>query len=109
MDAQCSYRVNGKTFYGTTPKYLLEIEAGIPMSDFDFDVELRRGDNSVVVKKSEMPTDQDGNYYLCFDTRSLGVGQVKAIITAYISDTDFESGVRREVFVINNLTDIMGV
>lgn len=109
MDDKCSYRVNGITYYGTTPKYVLEIDAGVPMDDFDFEVRLVCGDRSLVVKKDEMPVDRDGKYYLCFDTRKLGVGRVKAVVTALLDDSDFEGGVRREVFVVNNLLDIKEV
>ena len=109
MDEKGSYRVNGNTYYGTTPKYVLEIDAGIPMSRFDFEVRLVCGEKSLVIKKSEMPIDRDGKYYLCFDTRRLGVGRVKAVVTALIDDTDFDEGVRREVYVVNNLLDIKEV
>ena len=109
MGACCSYQIGGSVYYGTTPKYKLEIDAGIPMSDFDFSVKLECGDQSVTVLKSEMPTDRDGNYYLCFSTTDLGVGKVKAIITAEIPDTDFSGGFRTEVFAINNLLDIKEV
>ena len=105
----CSYQIGGSTYYGTTPKYKLEIDAGIPMSDFDFSVKLECGDQHITVPKSEMPVGRSGEYYLCFDTTDLGVGKVKAIITAEIPDTDFSSNIRTEVFVINNLLDIKEV
>ena len=109
MAENCSYRVNGKTYFGTTPKYVLEIDSGVPMADIDFEVRLVCGDNSLTVRKSEMPVDRDGKFYLCFDTRRLGVGWVKAIVTATIPDSDFSDGRRREVYVVNNLLDIKEV
>ena len=105
----CSYCVCGNTYYGTTPKYRLDINAGMPMSDFDFDVKLINGSNHITIEKSDMPVDSDGYYYLCFDTTDLGIGRVKAVITAYIDDQDYDGGVRREVFVINNLLYIKEV
>ena len=109
MGNNCCYQIGGSTYYGTTPKYKLAIDADIPMSEFDFNVKLECGDNSITIPKSEMPIGRDDSYYVCFDTTRLGVGKVKAIVTAFIPDSDFESGTRKEVFVINNLLDIKEV
>lgn len=109
MEINCSYSVGGNTYEGTTPKYKLDIDVGIPMSDFDFNVELIGGTGRVTVYKASMPVDSDGNYYLCFDTKDLGVGKVKAIVNARINDPDFQGGIRKEVAVINNLLDIKEV
>lgn len=109
MEINCSYSVGGNTYEGTTPKYKLDIDVGIPMSDFNFSVELIGSTGTVTVGKSSMPVDSDGNYYLCFDTKDLGVGKVKAVVTALINDQDFPSGIRKEVAVINNLLDIKEV
>ena len=79
------------------------------MSDFDFSVELIGSTGTLTVMKASMPVDSDGNYYLCFDTKDLGVGKVKAVVTALINDQDFQDGIRREVAVINNLLDIKEV
>ena len=109
MEINCSYSTGGNTYEGTTPKYKLDIDVGIPMSDFDFDVELIGSEGTVTVSKSQMPVDSDGNYYLCFDTRDLGPGKVKAVVTARIPDMDFATHIRQEVSVINNLLDIKEV
>lgn len=109
MEKNCSYQIGGSTYYGTTPKYKLEIYADIPMSEFDFNVKLECGNNSITISKSEMPQGQDGSYYLCFDTTELGVGRVKAVITAYIPDSDFTGNIRTEVFLISNFLDIKEV
>ena len=109
MGNNCSYQIGGSTYYGTTPKYKLEIHADVPMSDFDFNVKLECGDRHITIRKREMPVGLDGAYYLCFDTRDLGIGRVKAIVTAEIPDTDFSGGIRTEVFAINNLLDIKEV
>ena len=109
MGTGCCYQIGGSVYYGTTPKYKVEIDAGIPMSQFDFSVKLECGDQSITIPKSEMPVGREGEYYLCFDTTRLGIGKVKAIITAEIPDTDFSGDIRTEVFVINNLLDIKEV
>ena len=106
MEINCSYTIGGITYEGTTPKYKLYIDVGIPMSDFDFNVELIGSAGTVTVYKASMPVDSEGNYHLCFDTADLGVGRVKAVVTALISDQDFPGGIRKEVAVINNLLDV---
>ena len=109
MEINCSYSVGGNTYEGTTPKYKLDIDVGIPMSDFDFDVELIGSAGSLTISKASMPVDSEGNYYLCFDTKDLGVGKVKAVVTARINDQDFPNRIRKEVAVIGNLLDIKEV
>ena len=109
MEINCSYSTGGNTYEGPTPKYILNIDVGIPMSDFDFNVELVGSTGTVTTDKASMPVDSEGNYYLCFDTKDLGVGKVKAVVTALINDSDFETGVRKEVTVVNNLLDIKEV
>ena len=96
-------------YYGETPKYLLEIEAsGLDMEDYDFSVRLQRGSNSIVIPKSQMIVD-NGDYYIAFDTRALGVGTVRAIVIAEIPDTDFPSGTRTSIFIIEHFTEILAL
>ena len=109
MEINCSYSTGGNTYEGTTPKYILNIDVGISMSDFDFNVELVGSTGTVTIDKASMPVDSEGNYYLCFDTKDLGVGKVKAVVTALINDSDFQGGIRKEVTVVNNLLDIKEV
>lgn len=96
-------------YFGQTPKYLLEITAGdLDMYDYDFTVRLQRGPNSVVIPKSKMIADNE-DWYLCFDTKELGVGTVRAIIIAYIPDTDFPGGTRTEIFTIEHFAEILAL
>lgn len=104
-----SYQIDGYTFYGSTPKYRLNIEAGIPMSSYDFDVTLVGKNRSITITKQEMPRDGEGNFYVCFDTKDLGIGPVKAVVNAYINDSSFPGGVRKDVSVIDMLTNIISV
>lgn len=96
-------------YFGQTPKYHLEITAGdLDMYDYDFTVRLQRGPNSVVIPKSQMIADNE-DWYLCFDTKELGVGTVRAIIFAYIPDTDFPGGTRTEIFIIEHFAEILAL
>lgn len=108
MDMKCSYQIGDTVYEGTTPKFRLNIDTGVPMSEIDFEVELIGTDNTLIIKKSEMPQKDDG-YYLCFDTKDLGVGIVKAVIYAYITDHDFKNKVRKEVDVIKKLLVVNAV
>lgn len=109
-DCNCSYQIDGETYYGSTPKFRLDIDAGMPMSDYNFYVELVGTGGRKTIEKNVMPKDKDNNFYLCFDTVTLGVGPVKAIVTAEVPDTAFPpTNIRKEVYVINRLMVIRSV
>jgi len=87
---------------GTKLKYALTIRAdGFDMDEDDFMVEIKRGANSIVLKKEDIERDSEGQYYVCFDTTELGSGSICAVVTAYVPDADFPDGVRTEVMKIN--------
>lgn len=110
MDCNCSYQVDGETYYGSTPKFKLDIDAGLPMSEFNFYVDLVGGSGRMTIQKDKMPKDSNGDYYLCFDTTDLGVGPVKAVVTAEVPDTAFPpENIRKEIYVINRLMIVRGV
>lgn len=99
--------ITDRQYFGATPKYHLEIEAGtLTMADYDFNVRLQRGPNAYEVNKNEMIEDQ-GDYYFILDTTRLGVGPVKVIVTADIPDNDVDGGIRTEIVVINNSIEIL--
>lgn len=98
---RCSCQDGVEIYYGSTPKYKLEINADVPMSGFNFEVKLCLGEKSVTIQKSDMRPASDGTYYLTFDTKDLGIGSVKTIVTAYIPDGDYTGGIRTEVCVVN--------
>ena len=57
-------------------------------------------ENNVTIDKN--------HYYVCFATDYFGPGDITVVITAYVPDTDFESGYRREVdkFTLTNVKAI---
>lgn len=59
---------------------------------------------NVVLKKKDMLRVDENNYVACINTHDLGRGYIKIDICAQIHDTDFKSGMRREVETIR--TDI---
>lgn len=100
MATSSSYQNDGEVLYGETPKYRLEIQADVPMSDYDFDIRLTCGDKTLTVRKRDLRITEAGDYLLCLDTRVLGAGVVKGVVTAYIPDPDFNDGIRIEKCII---------
>ncbi len=89
-------------YVGTKLKYKVEITAeGFSMDRDEFEVEIRRGKQSVVIKKQDMlihePESGDMEYYIVVDTEALGSGKYEVITRAYVPDDDFEEGVRPEI------------
>lgn len=64
----------------------------------DYRVELQFGmlGGMVTVAKDGMVHDEEGNTFLMFDTSAM-TGWVKAYCIYYVPDTDFPSGIRREI------------
>ena len=93
---------NEEVYIGTKLKYLIEIgSAGFAMERDRFTVDILRGQNSMHFEKFDMEMDDQGNWYVCFDTLALGTGKITAKVTAYVPDTDFEGGIRTEVTKID--------
>ena len=105
------------TFNTSDRKYLLEVDAvGFDMETDDFDVVLKRGSKTLTFKKEDLVVEpytvyennisiEKHHYYVCFATDYFGPGDIIVIITAYVPDTDFEAGYRREVdrFTLTNV------
>ena len=105
----CGCNIGDRPYVGTKLKYALTISAeGFNMENDDFDVLLKRGPNSMLLKKEDLVVDDNGQYYVCFDSTPLGPGVVSAIITARVPDDDFPDGVRDEVFKLV-LAELLGV
>ena len=89
---------NDYTYLGTKLKYRLEIEAGgFSMLNDNFEVDIIRGPNVLHFTKYQCELGEDKNWYVCFDTKDLGVGRITAKVTAFVPDTDYPGGVRKEV------------
>ena len=101
------------TWVGTVLKYKVEITVeGFSMDDDDFEVEIRRGNKSVILEKSDLlihEVEPEGSgsgsgsgepeleYYMLVDTEALGPGKYEVITRAYVPDDDIEGGVRPEI------------
>lgn len=97
-----------RPFLGTDLKFIIEIESpGFDMGRDDFEVLLEGGEGSVLLHKEDMVHDENNKWYICFDTKDLGVGLIRATVTAHVPDDDFEDGIRDEVdkYVIADIRD----
>ena len=107
--------IEDEAFLGTEKKYLITIESsGFSMETDDFEVVLKRGANTLTIKKADMIVEpytvtEGGeevtkyHYYIVFDTAVLGPGVVSMTVYAYVPDTDYPDGLRTEVDKFNFL------
>lgn len=107
--------IEDEAFLGTEKKYLIKIESsGFDMETDDFEVLLKRGGNTLTIRKEDMVVEPytvivdnvevtKKNYYICFNTADLGPGVVSMTVTAHVPDTDFPDGIRDEVDKFNFL------
>lgn len=98
---------------GTELKLNINIEPmeGFTMDDYDFvvDVYCSQKREQRIMKKDAIRVDED-NYLVRVDSASLGHGEIKAKITAYIPDGDFDDNVRTEVvFLATNISIIKNI
>ena len=84
---------------GDVAKYQMLIEhEDFDMMQDDFEVTLSWGmfGESMTVSKNEMAHDEDGNWFLIFNSSGM-VGKVTAECRYWVPDTDMADGVREEV------------
>lgn len=84
---------------GDVAKYQVEIKhEDFDMMHDDFEVTLEWGllGKYVTIKKSEMPCDEDGHWFMLFDS-SDAIGRVMATCHYWVPDSDMSDGVREEV------------
>lgn len=87
----------------------LEPIDGYHMEDYGFECEFFVfAGKSVIVKKEDMTKVDEDNYTAVLeqeDALKLGKGQVKAMVTAYIPDTNYSDDVRieKKLFVCNGV------
>lgn len=85
-------------YRGTDLKFAINIESpGFKMDEDDFTIELVNGRRKLTIEKDQMVQGDDG-WYLCFDSSDIGAGDITIIVYAYVPDSDFDDGVRTEVY-----------
>ena len=94
----------GDTIIGTQLKLNINIEAinGIHMSNLEFSCKFYVDiDNAVTINKDQMIYKDDDNYLAILDTTDIGIGRVRARVTAQIPDTDFSNKLRTEIIDVD--------
>ena len=84
---------------GDIAKYQVKIEhADFDMARDNFEFTLLGGmlGQKVTVTKSQMPCDEDGNWFLLFDSTGMA-GKVTAVCRYWVPDLDMPDGLREEV------------
>lgn len=105
--------MNNTIGLGTKPKLNINIEpiGEVTMDDYDFEVDIYCSLKRVqTTKKEDAIRVDENNYIVLVDSNLLGHGDVKAKVTAYIPDDDFDDGIRPEVaYVATDLVIVKGV
>lgn len=86
-----------RVFVGSDVKFRVTITAdGFSQDTDNWDVTITRGSTSHTYAKADCIQAIDG-WYVAFNTADFGAGRYTATIAAYIPDTDFPDGTRKEV------------
>lgn len=97
-------------FIGSEFKLNVSIEpiSDFTMDDYDFKCEFWCYSNrKVTIEKKDMSRQDENNYIARLDSRLLGSGELKCMVTAYIPDSDFDDGYRTEVVCVDTNCDIV--
>lgn len=91
----------GRYYTGSDLKFQVTITApGFSQDCDNYDIEFYCGDQHMSFNQDDVISN-DGKFYLAIPTSSMRPGLLRMVITAYVPDTDFESGIRKEVAVQN--------
>lgn len=87
-------------YEGSDLKFAIDIKCdGFSMERDDFTIELRNGRKKVTVSKEDMPyNSEEDTWYLCFNSKALGAGDIVIVVYAHVPDDDFEDNERTEVY-----------
>ena len=96
---------------GTEIKLKVSIDpiGDLTMDKYNFVIEVYCNPRkSVTITKEDIKTKSgvggvldDGSYYICIDTSDVGIGNLKAKVTAYLPDSTFGDLERTEVTIVN--------
>lgn len=88
---------------GTIIKAVISIDlpSGLTMDDIDFSCRFFVFSASQVIEKSQMVRINENSYSCYVDTKIIGTGEIWLETTAYLPDSDYESGTRVEIDKIN--------
>lgn len=84
---------------GDVAKYQVKIEHedfDMARDDFQFTIQAGMLGQEVTITKSQMPCDEDGNWFLVFDSTGM-MGKVTAVCQYWVPDSDMQYGEREEI------------
>jgi hypothetical protein len=83
---------------GTDLKFAINIICeGFVMDEDDFKIVLVNGKRKLEFNKDDL-VENDGTWYLCFNSEDIGAGDIDMITYAYVPDGDFKDGYRTEIY-----------
>lgn len=89
-------------YIGTDLKFKIDIKAeGFDMEFDDFSIMLKCGNDTLDLPDECIVSDGDGGYYILVDTSVFTSGPLQMIVTAYVPDDDFPTGIRHEVVKVD--------
>ena len=89
---------NGSAWYGSGLKYAVTMTCeGFSMDTDDWEITVTRGPRRIVFTRENSVRDDQGQWYICIDTKALGPGELYITFDAAVPDSDFEDGVRHEI------------
>ena len=90
--------VNETGWEGTGFKFAVTFNVeGFDMDEDNWTITLKRGSKKLVFTSENSIQDDQGQWYICFDSTLLGSGSIEIIGDAEVPDDDFEGGIRHEV------------
>ena len=93
---------NGRFYVGEDLKFQITLVAeGFNQDSDRYDLEFHCGNYVHTYTQDDVVKGADGNHYLLIPTSTLAPGMMRMVITAYVPDADFQSGIRKEVEAVN--------
>lgn len=89
-------------FYeGSDLKFQIDISAtGFDQNSDRYNIDFYCGEKKISFTQDDVIS-SDGKFYLPVPTGGLEPGMMKIVVTAFVPDSDFESGYRKEIAVRN--------
>lgn len=93
--------INEGYYEGSDLKFQIDISAtGFDQNSDRYNIDFYCGDKKISFTQDDVIS-SNGKFYLPVPTSGFDSGMMKIVVTAFVPDSDFESGYRREIAVRN--------
>lgn len=100
---------NGFYYDGEDLKFQISVTAvGFDQGSDNYNIDFYSEEQKLCSFTQEDVKSNDGKYYLPVPSNKLQEGPLKIVVTAFVPDSDFESGYRKEI-AIRKLKYIKGI